>query len=360
MVSPQTPRVLDSSQESEAAFNQQAPYSSAKVDRTRSKTGSNRPAAKTGASARTATGASTKPVRAATRAATRTATRTSKTAKSNVAQSTRAAAKSAGSAATQPTVKKRSRLRARFIIALVILVALAGGYIALYNSDLFPITNIRVAGTVHLNNDYALETAAVPEDSTFLRLDTEGISARLLALPWIKEVNLERVFPSDLVITITEQPIAATVDIVPERAGDQTSHWLIADDGTWIAASDNQDATQVVLDNEQMAKLTKIKDVSAAVRPESGAVERDPGISNALAILKGFSSEMRAMVAAISAPDAVKTTLTLYNNVGVAFGAAEDIPAKEDAIATLLEEHKGKITYINVRVANRATYRATE
>ncbi|MDR1358147.1 MAG: cell division protein FtsQ/DivIB, partial [Coriobacteriales bacterium] len=78
------------------------------------------------------------------------------------------------------------------------------------------------------------------------------------------------------------------------------------------------------------------------------------------ALLRDFSPEMRAMVASISAPDAVKTTLTLYNNVGVAFGAAEDIEAKEQAIATLLAEHEGKVTYINVRVADRATYRAAE
>jgi hypothetical protein len=46
--------------------------------------------------------------------------------------------------------------------------------------------------------------------------------------------------------------------------------------------------------------------------------------------------------------------------VGVAFGAAEDIAAKETAILSLLKEHEGNITYINVRVANRATYRGLE
>lgn len=248
----------------------------------------------------------------------------------------------------------------KLAIVLVIVVALIGGFTALYFSSVFAITTVEVAGNQKLQSSYVVSLAEVPEDSTILRTDTEGITARLLSEPWIQKVEVERAFPSTLVLHITEQPAAAVVSIVPETANDSTRQWIIAQDGTWIAEVSDDSSSVVQLDAKELVALPKIKDVSAAVRPESGVKETDKGVVNALALLQGFSAEMRAMVASISAPDAVKTALTLYNNVGVAFGAAEDIEAKEKAIATLLSEHEGTITYINVRVADRATYRATE
>ncbi|MDR3137188.1 MAG: FtsQ-type POTRA domain-containing protein [Coriobacteriales bacterium] len=267
---------------------------------------------------------------------------------------------SAGTARTARKGVRKSGVRVKLFIILMIFVLLVGGCIALYHSPLFPLSDVSVVGNNRLSSDYLVEAAAVPADSTFLRLDTAGISERLTQEPWIQNVELERVFPGGLIIKVTERQIAAVVDIVPERATEQTAHWAIASDGIWIALADNQEGQRVALSTEQLAAFTRIKDVSPAVRPVAGAKETDGGVTNALAVLAGFSQEMREMVASISAPDAVKTALTLSNNVGVAFGAAVDVAAKEDAIATLLEEHQGTITYINVRVANRATYRSAQ
>ena len=237
---------------------------------------------------------------------------------------------------------------------------LIGAYIALYYSSLFTITDVRVSGNNVLQSSYVLNMAEVDPNSTFLRTDTESIKARLLTETWIQNVEVERVFPSTLVLHITERPVAARVSIVPETANDSSSVWIIADDGVWISEIEVENEGGVILEAEQFVKIPRIKDVSAAVRPVSGELETDEGIRNALALLHGFSPEMRAMVSTISAPDAVKTQLTLYNNVGVAFGAAVDIEAKEKAIATLLAEHEGTITFINVRVPERATFRATD
>ncbi|MDR1712671.1 MAG: FtsQ-type POTRA domain-containing protein [Coriobacteriales bacterium] len=114
------------------------------------------------------------------------------------------------------------------------------------------------------------------------------------------------------------------------------------------------------ISSEMIITLPLIKTISPALRPEAGRTVSDEGIINALDIIKGFSPEMLQMVEYIYAPDKVQTTLNLKNHVGVAFGAAEDVQAKEQVIQTLLAEHEGTITYINVRVADRATYRATD
>lgn len=247
----------------------------------------------------------------------------------------------------------------KIIVALLVLAALGGGFVALYFSGIFPITHVTVQGNSKLQTEYIIDLAAVSDDSTFLRTDVDGIRARLLAEPWIQDVTVERGFPDAIILHVTEQPVAAVVSTVPETANQSAQQWIISEDGTWITQVDDT-SSSAQINPEELVSIPKIKDISAAVRPEPGAKETDEGIMNALVLLKGFSPEMREMVATISAPDAVKTTLTLYNNVGVAFGVAENIQQKEQAIATMLAEHEGTITYINVRVADRPTYRATE
>jgi cell division protein FtsQ len=128
----------------------------------------------------------------------------------------------------------------------------------------------------------------------------------------------------------------------------------------WLGSVDTVNSVSVQVSEELLDSLPSIRDVPRTVIPELGSLATEGGILNALAILGGLSAEMRGQVSSISAPDAVKTVLTLKNNVTVAFGAAEDIEAKEIAVKTLLAEHQGTITSINVRVPDRATYRAAE
>ena len=263
------------------------------------------------------------------------------------------------SSQTKKAATQKQSAKPKLFIGLGICAVIVAGVVALYFSSVFSITRIEVSGADKLDSQYIINLAEVSEDSTFLRTDVGGIKERLLTEPWIQSAEVDRVFPSTLVLRITEQPIAAVVDIVPETANDVVQKWTISADGTWMSEVNSASSEGVQISEEEYVGIPKIKDVSAAVRPEPGKKVSDEGIINALTLLAGFSPEMRSMVATISAPDAVKTTLTLYNNVGVAFGVAEDIKEKERAIATLLAEYEGTITYINVRVADRATHRAT-
>jgi cell division septal protein FtsQ len=150
-----------------------------------------------------------------------------------------------------------------------------------------------------------------------------------------------------VVQAVTEQPEADA----SESLDDST---------TPTAAASGQSVLEgVQLTTAELEHIPLVRDISRSVSPEVGASAADEGLLNALAIINGFSPEMLALVRSISAPDRVKTTLDLANNVGVAFGAAEDVTVKEQVILGLLTEHEGKIAYINVRVADRATYRAT-
>jgi cell division protein FtsQ len=171
---------------------------------------------------------------------------------------------------------------------------------------------------------------------------------------------VDREFPATLVLRIEERPVAMRVEVIPDSATAVIKHWLLSDDGYWLGSLEDAEGKAQAVNASDVSDKPLLKDISRAVRPVSGAKTDDEGILNALGILAGFSEEMRGLVQSLSAPDKTRTTLTLVNNVGVAFGAAEDIAAKEQAIKTLLNAHPGTITYINVRIPERATYRAVE
>ena len=301
--------------------------------------------------------------------------------------------------------------------AIALIVLLVGGFI-LYNSSFLAITEVRVEGAQRLTAQRLTELAAVPTGSTLLRIDSDGVAQRLESDPWVASAQIHRVFPATVVLAIEERQIAAVVEVLPNTPTGLGERWLIATDGIWLdswisadlvgtasgtsnaddgtAASDTAIAdTDAVADNlessgsatdatniadgataetqteksllkdvvvypSELGQLPVIKDAVRTLDPVSGEIVKDEGVANAIAILAGFSPEMRAQVAFISAPDKVKTELTLRNYVHVAFGIAEDVVNKEAAIQALLKEHEGSITYINVRVASRATYRVAE
>jgi hypothetical protein len=291
------------------------------------------------------------------------------------------------------------------------------------------VREVRVEGLQRLDNERVTALAAIPADSTLLRLDIEGIQDRLADDPWIVSTEVSRSFPSTLVLSVVEREIAAVVEIPSSVNGVPDQRWLVSKDGVWLGllgvaetgeasgdgegtagsdgsdgegsgdsagegsggegsgeqgggeggtsgdggATDGQDAGQgaagedtgsnlfdgVHVSASEIEQLPPIRNVSQSLDPQVGGYITDEGIVNALAIVKGFTSDMLALVRSISAPDRIKTMISLTNNVEVAFGVAEDIETKEQVIRGMLAAYEGRVTYINVRVADRATIRAT-
>ena len=113
----------------------------------------------------------------------------------------------------------------------------------------------------------------------------------------------------------------------------------------------------IYLAPSELKSLPLVKEIAKTVEPKLGRKITDEGLLNALAIVNGFSPEMLQIVLSISAPDKIKTNLVLTNHVNVAFGAAEDIKAKEAVILEFLAKYEGRIVYINVRVPDRPNIR---
>jgi cell division protein FtsQ len=242
----------------------------------------------------------------------------------------------------------RSHYR-KFVMRIVIVVAavllVIFGSIFVYRSDLFHVNNVQINGVSHLTSQEITEIAAVPADSTLLRLDAAGIKQRLEDNAWVQSATIHRSLPDTIVIDVTERTPGAVVRINDKQT------WVISTDCSWLSAATEDDW------NNDM----RIIDVSNSIaQPVSGSECTDGGIKNALAILDGISDDLKNQIQSISAESSIKTSLNLKNGITVAFGDSSNIQLKEAAINELLSQYAGKISYINVRVPSSPTYRTLD
>lgn len=255
----------------------------------------------------------------------------------------------------------------KLIIALVILIVLlvgaGAGYIYLSHSSFFAIEEISVKGAEHLTADDVAELADVPEHTTLLNVDTEGIKQRFCEDAWVQDVTIHRSFPHTLVIDVTERTIAAVAE-VPSSDARSTRNWAISSDGVWLMPIPEPDSEAGALVNpkiyEDAEAVLHITDIPYGEQPEIGTHCSDPNVNCAIEIVSGLTTDLSDQVRTVKATDSASTTLLLDNGVEIAFGDAESIREKERICIELLKNHEGKITYINVRSPENPTWRGID
>ena len=259
--------------------------------------------------------------------------------------------------------KKRSSLRLRIIVGVVItlVVALAVGFFALYSSNMFAITKVTVSGVSHLTAEEMTELAAVPQDSTLIRVDAGGIEQRLESNPWVQSASVERVFPDTLNLNITEREIAALVYVQVDTQ-QTTETWALSADGMWLmeipdpASEEGQAIASQVYEDVNNALV--ISDVPYGSEPEAGTLCTNANITNALGIIDGMTTELGEQVRRVSASSNESTTLILESGVEIAFGDSSNIREKERVCLQLMQDNPGQIAYINVRTPDRPIWRS--
>lgn len=249
----------------------------------------------------------------------------------------------------------------RIAMVAVLVGAVVIGAVAVYNSPLFTIRNVTVNGVEHLTSAEMAQLAAVPADTTLMKVDTDKIVNRLKASAWVEDVKVNRIFPDTLELDVTEREVAAIVEI-PTNSGSAVKSWAIAKDHTWLMpipepGTDAAKATSAKIYEDAEAVL-HVKDVPIGTKAEIGKVCTDANVNNALDIVSGMTTSLADQVVEVMAAGTAETTLVLDNGVEVAFGKAEDIRDKERVVKEILEQNPDGVSYINVRMVETPTWRA--
>ncbi len=248
------------------------------------------------------------------------------------------------------------------LIVVLVLAALAGaGYAYARITHAFPVENVVVVGVDHLTDAEVSALAQIPDDTTLLTVDTQGIKNRLMMDAWVKDANVGIQLPDTLNITVTEREIYAIIEMKSADSS-TTTNWALSTDGMWLMPIPDRESEAGKNTSAQIYEdadaATHIVGLPYSTNPQIGQYCSDANVQNAIDILSGMTTDLKDQVKSVSATDAESTTLVLENGIEIAFGTATDIRTKERVCLEILEEHAGNVAYINVRTVSKPTWRS--
>jgi cell division protein FtsQ len=197
----------------------------------------------------------------------------------------------------------------------------------------FSIAAVSLAGEHHVSRDRVLAAAGVTERASVLFLDVQAARARLLAIPWIAEATVRKLYPDRLQIIVTErEPFALW------QLGGNVS--VISSDGTVITP----------FRDPQFAALPLIVGQGAGVRAREflALLDRHP--------------EIRDAVSASILVAERRWNLRLKSGVDVKLPEA-DVEQALDRLARLDHDRQllsRDITVVDLRLSDRVTVRLSE
>ena len=252
-----------------------------------------------------------------------------------------------------------STRRAGIIAAIVAAVAavMVVAFLVLSHMPVFVITGIDAQASEHVSADALAKLAAVDEGTTLLNVDVAQISDNVRKNPWVKGVNITREFPDTLGVSVEERTVSAVVVI-----GSGTSVWALGDDGVWIeplslASDANTDVTSAALAKADELGCLLIASVPATVDPAQGSPATDEVILDVLQYQDELPDSLSGEAQVYYASSAGSISMVLKSGLEISLGAPNDVSAKAQALSTIMGQYGEQLTYINVRVPSKPSYR---
>lgn len=237
------------------------------------------------------------------------------------------------------------------VLALVSIVVV----LVLSHMPVFVIEGIDATGTEHVSAQTVAKLANIEEGTTLLSLDASEIEENVKRNPWVKSVSISREFPSTLGISVEEREVGAIVII-----GAGASVWSIGTDGIWIEPvqlDTTMDLSSAALARAQELGCLLIADVPASVDPAQGSATTDDTIQAVLTYQDELPDDIVSQARVYYASSEGSISLVLDSGLEISLGAPEDINAKSQALTEIMAHYPNQLTYINVRVASKPTYR---
>lgn len=246
------------------------------------------------------------------------------------------------------------------VVALAVAVAACVALILLRSSSAFRIERLEAPATAHLSSDDIARLANVGEGATLLTVDTDKVARGVEGNPWVLSVDVERVFPDTLRVSVTERGVEELV-----LMGSGTLAWYVGEGDVWtepvtVSGTGSGTARDRAYAIAQESGALLVTDAPATVAPEAGSVVTDESLLAVADCVADLPDELLAQVVSFSAPDPDALSCVLSNGVEVSLGSATDADTKGEIVLDLLARHPGKITYINVRSITDPAYRSID
>ncbi|WP_248922716.1 cell division protein FtsQ/DivIB [Olsenella intestinalis] len=255
---------------------------------------------------------------------------------------------------------KRSHVRhvivGGIVVAAIALVALLG-YLLLSYTPAFSIQTVVADSTEHITSANIAKLANVPAGSTLLNLDEAAVTNNLRKNPWVGEVSYVREFPSTLKIEVHERAVDS---LVLMSTGNMA--WCLGSGNVWIepvplSVGQGKSINEVALAKAREMGVMLITGTPPTVSPVAGSKATDDVLDAISTYRSLFSKELSDKIVSFSASSLDSISCVLENGVEISLGPATSVDSKESVIKEILSKYAGKLTYINVRVPSKPSYR---
>lgn len=195
------------------------------------------------------------------------------------------------------------------IVAVATAAVIAGAGVASTYTPLFRARHLVVLGADRVSDDAILEAARFTERTNVIHVDLAAASAGVGALPWVREVTIDRELPDTLIVSVHERVPIATI-LLDGRSR------LVSRDGA-------------VLDGVPEGRLPEL--VPLATQPARAEVT---GAAGALAAMP--RSLVREVEEVVLVPGG-SLLIRLRSGVVVDWGMASEAVEKAQSLAAVIE-----------------------
>jgi len=196
------------------------------------------------------------------------------------------------------------------LVAVVMLGLVGGGVYTVYFSDRLAVEGAQVAGARHLSEAAVLAAADVPTGGPLATVDLDSIERRVASLADVREVEVSRRWPHDVLIKIVEREPLAVI----ERAGSFRA----------------VDAEGIVFRSYRRAP----RDLPLVETDDATDVE---ALQEAVAVVAALPAEVAAIVDHLELVSIDEINLALRDGRTVRWGSAEESAAKGEVLLALLQ-----------------------
>jgi cell division protein FtsQ len=224
--------------------------------------------------------------------------------------------------------RARGRRRLRIALAVVGACVLAASAFAALHSGLFGARHLSVRGAVHTPESEVLSTAGLASHPPLIDLDAARSVERIEALPWIKSAQVSVHWPDSVTVVVTERTAIAAVE-VPGVSG-PSGH---TDRGSWALV----DATGRVLADEA-TRPTGLIAMQVVIEPGGPATFLPAPDQAGVLVAASLPSVLSRRVQSIQVTPGTGVTLGISGGLSTIIGAADDLPAKYEALASVLAD----------------------
>ena len=238
-------------------------------------------------------------------------------------------------------------------VAVAILISL----LVMTQLPVFVIQAIDAQSTEHVPADAIARLAEIDQGTTLLSIDVDEVAEKVSANPWVGSVTVEREFPDRVRIIVEERRVGAVV-----LMGSGNMAWYMVDDGVWIEPFNIEttaEASGTDLAQNRALELgcVLVHNVPSTLSPMAGSASDDGAMEAVIAYLTTFSEDFLSQIIRFSAPSREAVAVTLASGVEISLGAPTSIEAKEAVVAEILAQHPEQVTFINVRIPSKPSYR---